>query len=105
MTTHNFFFFSFQPNNILGEVDKAILSGDGQFDSPGTSTQFRRYTMLEKVTGVLLDFAVVYKVQYDVSTKICGTLLYGMQCDYIAIRICAFHIRKGSLFKWDIRDK
>ena len=35
-----------------------ILSGDGQFDSPGHSAKYCVYTVMDHTTGLILDFFI-----------------------------------------------
>ena len=49
----------------LKTVNEVMLSGDGQFDSPGYSAKYCTYTMMQCMTNKVVDFFVIQKGQYD----------------------------------------
>ena len=54
-----------------------VLSGDGQYDSPGHCAKYCAYTVVENSTGSALDFQIAQKVQYkgDLEKAACQEVL------------------------------
>ena len=49
----------------LKNSNDLMLSGDGQFDSPGYSAKYCTYTMMQCETNKVIDFFIIQKGQYD----------------------------------------